>query len=420
MRHLFFLFALSTPFISNAQKKFRPGYIVNLKGDTISGFIDYKEWNVSPTHISFKSSDKDATAKEYTITDVSFFDITGNEAYRRSVVKISLHPAKLTDVGLRDTSWKIDTVFLKVIYSGKLVSLLSYTDKLKERFYILEDGKQEPTELIMREYLSGEALSLTSESTYKIQLNNLLYARGKYTDEAGKRIEEATYDEDDIKRIVLLINRESIAEEAEEKKPRRAYWFAGAGLHRDKLTFIGDHPMATNPTTSQSAWMPRISAGVDLFANPNVGKFFYRVEAGYQLNKSTVIKSLPDDVKAVYGLSGSTISLRAQVNYAIYNSDKLKIPVGVGIVYNHMSYSKNQYKKVYVSGEENNEIENWLDLRKSTATYFARGSMVFNNKIEASFMYRPYTRLTETIAYSMGRNNMQLQIYYLFRRKTAM
>jgi hypothetical protein len=408
---------LITPFIVNAQKNFSAGYIVTLTNDTISGLIDYKEWNVSPTRILFKSSDNGAIAKEYTVNDLSFFDIRGNEAYRRSVVKISLHPVKLTDIGGRDTSWKIDTVFLKLIHSSKLVSLLSYTDRLKERFYILEYGAHQPTELIMREYYKEDGLSLTSESTYKIQLKNLLYAKGRYTAEAGKRIEEAAYDEDDIKSIVLLINGESKAEQAEEKKARRAYWFVGAGLQRDKMTFKGDHSMATNPNISQSPWQPRISAGLDLFANPNTGKVFYRIEAGYQLNKSSVTASLPDNAKAVYGLSGSTVSLRAQVNYAVYNSDKVKIPVGVGVVYNHMSYSKNQYKKVYVDGDENSYIENWLDLRKGTATFFARGSVVVNNKIEASFMYCPYTRLTKTIAYSMGRNNMQLQVYYLFRRK---
>lgn len=417
MRFKGFVLALFTPFVLNAQKNFRPGNVVTLQNDTISGFIDYKEWQRSPTSILFKSSENNATLKEYTVNDLSSFTITGNEAYLRSPVKISLNPTRLADIGGRDTSWKIDTVFLKVIHSSKLVSLLSYTDKLKERFYILENGQKEPTELILREYLKDGSVSLIDESTYKAQLESLLYRKGTYTAEVGERIKEAAYDEDDLKKIVVLINRANKEEQVEEKAIRRTFWFAGVGLQSDRMTFTGDHQMSRYPHTSQSGWLPRISAGFDFFANPSIGKIFYRLEAGYDVNKSTITTSFADNVKAVYGVSGSTVSFRAQINYTPYNTNRLKIPIGVGAVYSHYSYSKNQYKKVYPSGEENNQIENWLDLNKSAITYFLRGSLVLNNKIEASFAYNPFTSITKTIVYSVGRSSMQLQVYYLFRKK---
>jgi hypothetical protein len=417
MRYSVFLFLFFIPFITSAQKNFRPGYIVNLKGDTTAGLINYKEWGVSPTSILFKPTSANAIGKEYGINDIRFFSITGSEDYRRCVTKISLHPAKLNNISGRDTSWKIDTVFLKIIHNSKLVSLLSYTDNIKERFYILEKGQSQPTELIMREYLGEDGVSLIKETLYKNQLKNLLYAQGTYNTELGGEIEEAAYEEGDLKRIAGLMSKLSNEEQAEERKTRRTYWFAEVGLQHEAIIFKGDHLMSRHPNVSHSSWLPRISAGLDLFANPTVGKVFYRLEAGYQVNKSTLTTTISDDVKAVYSLSGSTVSLRALINYTVYNSDKLKIPLAVGPVYSLTNYSKNEYKKVYANGQEDSFVENWLELRKGITTFLVRGSIVFKNKIEASFLYRPTAPLTKTVAYSMGTNNTELQVYYLFRKK---
>lgn len=407
-------------FISNilaAQKNFREAYIVNREGDTISGSIDHKEWKFSPTHILFKSSDENAAAKEYGINELTAFTIIDREAYRRDVVKISLHPSKLNEISGKDTTWKIDTVFLKVIYTGKQASLFSYTDKIKERFYIQKLQGEQPTELIKREYLAENGVSLIKEYTYKDQLKRLSYVNGISNDALVRKIDEMDYEERELEKLMKMINGNEGEAVAKGKKHSAAYWFAGAGLQRQNMFFRGDHQFARNTVGSKSEWMPRISGGVDLFANPNVGKFFFRTELGFQINKSSATAVLDNDVKAIYELSTTTISLQSQFNYTLYNTDKIKIPVGAGIIYSQMNYSRNQYKKLYVDGSENNHVENWLILRKSATTLFGRGSVIFNNKIEASFLYRPSVRFTKTVAYSMGTSNMQVQFYYLFREK---
>ena len=417
MKYICLFLAFFSPFILSAQKNFQPGYIVNMKGDTISGLIDYKEWSLSPTSILFKPSDNNANSKEYGLNDISFFDISGKEAYMRSVVKISLNPAKVDNIGGRDTSWKIDTIFLKIIHSGKLASLLSYTDKLKERFYLFEKDAQQPTELIMRKYVGESALTVISENIYKEQLKRFFYVKSISTDKLIARIDQSEYEEFDLNKIMVLADGVDDPKQIGAKKKRFAYWFAGAGLQSQEIKFSGDHQFAKNVSGTESTWLPRISAGLDLLVNPNVGKLSYRVEGGYQINKSIMTAALPDDVKAVYQLSSSTISFQAQFNYAVYNSAKLKIPLGFGLIYSHNSYSKNEYKKRYVDGTENNHVEDWLSLKKSTTTYFGRASAIFHNKVEVSFLYRPFTNLIKASIYSVATNNMQLQAYYLFRQK---
>jgi hypothetical protein len=417
MRCLIAFLILFIPFISPAQKNFQPGYIVNLKGDTISGSIDYKEWHYSPNHILFKPSGTSAEAKEYSVNDISSFGITGMEAYRRSIVKISLHPAKVSELQSRDTSWKTDTVFLKLVQAGKIVSLFSYEDIIKERFYILEEGKLQPTELEIREYIKDGSTSLIREDFYKGQLKDLMYIKSLATNTLSERIDEAAYEERDLKKIILLMNKTGKDDQVTEKKSSKINWFAGAGLQQDELIFGGDIAFATRSVSNSTTWLPKISAGLDLFANPNVGKLFYRVEAGYQLNKATSTAQLNYDVKAVYTYSASTISLQPQLNYCVYNSARLKIPIGVGLAYNRMIYSKNQYKKVYATGEEGNIVDNWLELKKSATTFFARGAFAFSNKIEASLLYRIPTSLTNTAGYGLSTSSMQLQVYFLFRKR---
>lgn len=415
MKYSGFLLACLLPFILSAQKNFQPGYVVTLKGDTVSGFIDYKEWNFTPTSIIFKSSDNNSDQKEYTVSDLSFCQITEKEAYRRAIVKISLHPAKLNNIGGRDTSWKTDTVFLKVLYPGKL-SLFSYEDKIKERFYILEEGRGQPEELLMREYMKEGSMSLVSENMYKDQLKAIMYRLNRYSDNLSTRIEEAAYEIRDLKKIVQLLNRDEGKEMALKEKSHTS-WFAGIGIQRDNLSFEGQHFFANDATNTSLRWLPKISGGVDLFANPNVGKLFFRLEAGFQVNKSNI--SLVNWEKArTYELASSTVSILPQVNYTLYNTPKLKIPAGVGFSYNFMMYSKNQYKELSPSGSEVfGQNDSFLELKKGILTLLARASVVFNNKIEASFLYRPSTSFTNYQAYSLGGTNMQLQVYYLFRTK---
>lgn len=406
-----FLLAFLIPFTLCAQKNFQPGYIVTLKGDTVKGFIDHREWDFTPSRIVFNSSDK-SVQKEYTVRDINFFQVSGKEAYRRAIVKISLNPATLSDISIKDTTWKIDTVFLKVLYSGK-PSLFSYEDKIKQRFYILEEGREQPEELIKREYMKDGSNSLVTETIYRNQLNAIMYAMNLYSNDLNTRIQEAEYEKQDLKKIILLLNRVKGNERMSQDKSA-VNWFAGIGIQRDNLSFEGQHIFTGE--TSSSNWLPKISAGIDLFANPNVGKLFFRLEVGYQKNKSTITYANWDKTH-IYELASSTVSLLPQINYTIYNTHKLKIPIGFGLDYRFMSYHKNEYKQISSSGEELNKDDTYLKLKKSFMTFLGRASVVFNNKIEASFLYCPPASFTSYQGYSLGGSNMQFQVYYLFRNK---
>ena len=56
MKHYssFLLVFFALPLYTVAQSNFQPGLIVNSKGDTIHGAIDFREWENSPKTILFK------------------------------------------------------------------------------------------------------------------------------------------------------------------------------------------------------------------------------------------------------------------------------------------------------------------------------------------------------------------------------
>src|SRR6185312_9528515 len=142
MQYLYKLlaFILLIPTASFAQGNFKPGYQVTLHGDTIRGFIDYKEWVRNPDKFTFKK-DLNAQPAVYSTQNSTAFGVTGMEYYRRFVVPVSRDNVQVSNLTIGpDTTSVIDTVFLKIVMSGKNVTLFTYKDDIKRRFFVVENS----------------------------------------------------------------------------------------------------------------------------------------------------------------------------------------------------------------------------------------------------------------------------------------
>ena len=152
MKHFYqvLLAVMLLPLFSLAQSNYKPGYIVTLKGDTVRGFIDYKEWNLTPTFINFKTAISDNKSRKFTPAEISFFNINGLEAYQRYTGPISMDVTDERRISnSRDTSFNTVTVFFKVLQKGANLALYSYSDELKLRLFVVE-GTDAPVELVYR------------------------------------------------------------------------------------------------------------------------------------------------------------------------------------------------------------------------------------------------------------------------------
>ena len=120
------------------QENYLPGYIIRLNGDTIKGFIDYRNWETNPDKISFKeklSSDKAV----YTANDIMQFNVK-DESYESALIETEVSPEKLNELETNNTlNFESEVAFLQTMIKGSK-SLYYYKSKMgKDQFYIKHD-----------------------------------------------------------------------------------------------------------------------------------------------------------------------------------------------------------------------------------------------------------------------------------------
>ena len=83
MKHIVgLLVVLLFSLCSLSQKLPRDGWVVLNNGDTLSGKIEEKEWNICPTKITFIKTDE----RTYSINELKSFGLNSGDVYRRYVV----------------------------------------------------------------------------------------------------------------------------------------------------------------------------------------------------------------------------------------------------------------------------------------------------------------------------------------------
>src|SRR5579872_7058219 len=160
MKHFYglLLVSLLLPVFASAQSNYKPGYAVTLKGDTLKGFINYKEWGQNPSSIDFKTNIADKTAEVLTTDDIKLFNIIGLDLYQKFTGPIgidNIDPGRIS-YG-KDTTFKVASVFLRVLTGGKNITLLSYIDDVRPHFYTEEAPGYVPKELIYHLYKENDA-----------------------------------------------------------------------------------------------------------------------------------------------------------------------------------------------------------------------------------------------------------------------
>jgi hypothetical protein len=209
--HKCFFAILLFPFCSFAQSNYQPGLIVNLKGDTIRGKIDYKEWEASPKSILFKS-DSLAEPQKFTVSQVKFFNVSVGHlaAFLRYVGSITTDNIDADHIpNGRDSSFKIDTIFLRVLQDGPRLKLFSYTDNQKTRFFVAGNFSEQPVELTYRMYwntIDATDHRTTYETAFKGQLYDIGVKDQVMSSSLKAIISKSAYTEPDILEITSTIN----------------------------------------------------------------------------------------------------------------------------------------------------------------------------------------------------------------------
>ncbi|MCK4664318.1 MAG: hypothetical protein KAT68_15725 [Bacteroidales bacterium] len=136
---------------SFCQENYLPGYIITLKGDTLQGFIDYRNWEKNPNKIYFKDNIRQFS---FTPNEIKLFSVQ-DEVYVSAIVKTEVSPNKTIYLEFAsELKTKFDTIFLQTMIQG-VKSLYYYKNSNgKENFYIKQNMEYDL--LVYKKYLKKQ------------------------------------------------------------------------------------------------------------------------------------------------------------------------------------------------------------------------------------------------------------------------
>jgi hypothetical protein len=417
MQRSFLVLFLLLPFLSFSQSNYKPGYIVTNTGEKMPGWINYKEKEQNPTSITFKPGER-AAAQTYKLADCKEYGLNGLETYQRFAVDVSQSKEDLSNLSFGlDTTVIRDTVFLKVIQAGKNVSLYSYSDKIRTRFYVKEQGSDQPVELIHAIYYvvengnTGNKNKTGTYNKYIRQLNGLMLKNHVLTPANADKLNNVAYNKGPLLGIVELINDERAAT---GKKGTR--FFVGAGVNSSKANYNGGRIFIQPGLTEKASFAPMVTAGIDLFANPNIGKIIYRAELSFTTSKSEITKlnSDPTIEYKTHAFDSYAVMLTPQVIWNAYNSDPIKVFIGGGLTLNFAGYSNNIVSTKPKSSTELRIEKDKVDLNGFFLAPQASAGLVINKKVEVFGNYMFKSSLTTYTEYSVQMTRYNIGLKYLF------
>lgn len=192
------IFLFQTSF---CQENYLPGYIIQLKGDTLHGFIDYRNWAKNPNKISFKKKMTDIRTI-YKPIDIKAFSVL-DEIYESAIVKTEISPEYTNDLLPKaELLIRIDTTFLQTIIKGSQ-NLYYYINEFdKNQFYTKQDSVYEF--LIYKKYLKNQKNNtiIAENNNYIGQLT--IYLQDCPTIQA--KIKSTKYTIKDMKNLFSIYN----------------------------------------------------------------------------------------------------------------------------------------------------------------------------------------------------------------------
>jgi hypothetical protein len=337
MKPFIVLLATIFPAIIFAQPNYHAGYIVKNTGDTVKGFINYRDWAYSPESIEFKAGKNDTAVLKLTADNIKAFGLEGFDAYKSFVGDVSLNKNIFPNISSAfDSSHATKALFLKPIKKGVIVDFYYNNEINKDRFFVTEKNSP-PFELKYYEYFNS-ATTEAFQNVFKMQLQLLAVKLNTKSKRLARDLDRARYNLADIGEIVDDLNeiddisRKKADSIQSANTPAFYRFFAGVAVNH---TIIDD--------VSSPSVKPKFNVGIDFFYNPNVQQLILRVELGYTwLNDNIVGEEYnavgePQAFNVPY--SQYTFSVNPQVIFNAYNTDRFKFYIDGGASFNFSGYS---------------------------------------------------------------------------------
>jgi hypothetical protein len=406
-----FLLSFLAPFLANAQSNYKPGYVVNLKGDTLRGFIDYQEWGSNPDAINFKKAITDQGSK-YGVNDIDYFSVDKLESYKRYTGRISTDATNGVSPSERDTGYRDATVFLKVLEKGIRLALYSYKDDIKYRYFLGDSPDYNPKELVFRVTKWG------SENTYQKQLGAAAYKYNELNDNMMVYIGHSEYSGDDILKVVSRINHITEAEYEKNHYNGPSFnFFAGAAVNINTTSPSSAGAFYAAGGRSYTSYEPAVMLGLNLFANPATRRLQFRLElsAAQSDFKSLYTSKVSPYEPTEASYDEMALSASLQIIYNFYNAENFKVFGGVGFAFSHYSFSNSYLGSQNHDGSESdiaaNEPYSFISQDNS---FIVKGGVQFTRHLVVIVDYQSTITPTPGGYFNLSSTCERVGLNYLF------
>lgn len=419
-----------------AQTKYKPASLVDLAGDTVSGYIDYRGWYLNPESVTFKKSLDLNDVEKLTPANTRWFSIEGQSSYASAEVSISLNTLELASLRVEmDTTKVTKQVFLKEIHRGQRLTLYSYQDQIKQRFYI-SNNSEGPVELIFGKTVRD--LQEYRHDTYKQQLRTIAIEHNIFDANFDARIEGAEYSARDLTGIVQhMSGTRAQPTKARQGDGIRTGYQVSAGLTYNKLTYTGKSLITIDGLNSAgfdkyrdevitNIISPLVSAGVDIYTNPVTRKWILRGEvSATRFESKTTSYSQYNDISPAgtentYRLSGLSVSLTPHVLYHLYENRAVSCFVGAGASMTFLGISQNTAEEKRINQAATGVFvrDDYLLLKSSNLTAILRAGIQFYHRLEASVLWSNPTKYSTANSggQSVKSRSIWFSIGYLMNR----
>jgi hypothetical protein len=212
---------------------------------------------------------------------------------------------------------------------------------------------------------------------------------------------------DDLTEILDVLNGGSIKKKSNTAlKP-----YAGLAVQGSTISYSGDFALEN----TKMSILPAINLGLDLYPNSLIRKYKIRFNVGFSAAKYETKKQESTN-NYRHEFNQYTISFSPQAILNFYNSKKLKVNAGVGLMLNYSFYPTNKYtitSNFY--GIENTHNFNY-ELSSFWFTLPIRAGVTLNDKIDLFAQYCPsfMSSMSDRLGYSMKTSNIQLGVNFCF------
>lgn len=409
-RSLIWLF-LAMPLFCAAQSNYLNGYIIKGPQDTLRGYVDYQGRIFTPDAVRFKK-ELDEKTEGYTVENCAGFGIDNKEHFERYTVNVSQAYTRVSNLkeGL-DTSFKKETVFLKVLSRGKNVTLFSYTDEIKERFYLKSNKDVVPYELFRAQYLEKNSYSVKGDYRFKNQLLNEMSRHDGVGYYDPKKLDVLRYEQEDLIRVVSVINGQKI----KKATSSRLSVFAGTGLSVSNATYTGNHVLANDKAVSKSSYMPMLTAGIDVATNfdPDRCRLVLRLEGAFYSSKNKITST----GNSIHTFDEKAFAVSPQFKYNFYHTASLRIFAGAGVLFNYYLFSNSKAGKIFppsLEGGSPSFEEQKIQFQSFNMTAAGKIGAVVHKRIEISAAYIIPAKITDYSGFNVRIQRMTFGVNYLF------